>query len=79
MRRNSFKETLQSQRDFYSAFFGEEICGGECEVTIQEIDEAINDCIMMIDYSIDRGDKEEISYWRKMLQENKVQRRMLIG
>lgn len=73
------KVTLQSQREFYSAFYGEELCGNEEPVTEEELDEAIAECKMMIEYSIDRGDKEEISYWRKMLQENKVQRRELIA
>lgn len=72
------KNTLQYQREFYSAFYGEDICGIEETATEEELDEAIAECKMMIEYSIDRGDKEEISHWRKMLQENKVQRREML-
>mgnify|MGYP000065425620 FL=1 len=74
------KNTLQSQRDFYAALMGDETpCYAIEESTIEELDEAIADCIAMLQYSIDQKDKNEISYWRKLLQENKVQRRMLIA
>ena len=74
------KNTLQSQRDFYAALMGDETpCCAIEESTIEELDEAIADCIAMLQYSIDQNDKSEISYWRKLLQENKVQRRMLIA
>lgn len=74
------KNTLQSQRDFYAAFMGDETqCCSMEEFSIEELDEAISDCMAMLQYSIDQNDKNEISYWRKLLQENKVQRRMLIA
>lgn len=74
------KNTLQSQRDFYAAFMGDETqCCSMEESSIEELDEAISDCMTMLQYSIDQNDKNEISYWRKLLQENKVQRRMLIA
>lgn len=69
------RQTLQSQRDFYSALFGEEVCGGAQSAMIEELDDAIIDCMAMPQYSIDHNDKNEISYWRKLLQENKVRRR----
>ena len=73
------KNTLQSQRDFYAALFPEQsqCCSRENDLMIEELDEAINDCYAMLQCSIDQNDKKEISYWRKLLQENKVQRRML--
>ena len=74
------KNTLQSQRDFYAALMDDETpCCVIEESTIEELDEAIADCIAMLQYSIDQNDKSEISYWRKLLQENKVQRRMLVA
>ena len=74
------KNTLQSQRDFYAALMGDEtLCCAIEESTIEELDEAIADCIAMLQYSIDQNNKSEISYWRKLLQENKVQRRMLVA
>lgn len=71
------KVTLQQQRDFYSDFMGEELCPDQKEVSKEELDEVILDCQSMLRYSIDLNNKEEVSYWRKLLQENKVQRRML--
>lgn len=47
--------------------------------TIEELDEAIDDCIAMLQYSIDVNNKDEIFFWRKLLQGNKVQRRMLLN
>lgn len=55
----------------------ETLCCDENEATIEELDEAILNCTAMLQYSIDLNDKNEIAYWRKLLQENKVQRRML--
>lgn len=76
------KDTLQAERKFYAAFMGDQpSCCYENSVedsaTIEDLDEAIADCNAMLQYSIDLNDKNEISYWRKLLQENKVQRRML--
>lgn len=77
MRQKGIKMTLQQQREFYAAFFGEEPCPANNELTAKELDEAIADCQDMLQYSIDHNNKEEISFWRKLLQENKVQRRLL--
>lgn len=73
------KNTLQEQRRLYYAMFGdtESLCCEETGGTIDEYDDAINDCMAMLQYSLDQNDKSEISYWRKALQEVKVQRRML--
>ena len=71
------KVTLQQQRDFYSAFMGEEFCPEQEEISKEELDNSILDCQFMLQYSIDRNNKEDIAYFRKLLQKNKVQRRML--
>lgn len=71
------KQTLQSQHDFYFALMCEQPCYDDSSATIEELDEAISDCYAMLQYSIDHNDKEETSYWRRLLRENKVQRRML--
>ena len=78
MRENSQKVTLQEQRDFYSAIFGDS-CPAHNNVSIEEVDSAIADCKAMLDYAIDRSDKTEISYWRRLLQENKVYRREILN
>lgn len=76
------KATLQTQREFISAFYGNDFCGcceEKNEATLEEIESAIADCEMMLKESIKRSDKAEIAYWRKALQENKVSRRELLG
>lgn len=49
-------------------------CGGEM-LDPHEYDESIMDCMGMLQYSIALGDKEEIAFWRRMLQETKVAKR----
>ncbi len=76
------KTTLQDQREFVSAFYGDDFCGcyeEESEATMEEIESAIEDCEMMLQESIERSDKAEIAYWRKALQENKVSRREMLS
>lgn len=74
------KQILQDREAFCSAFFGEECCNTNDEVSsLEEIDEAISDCKAMLDYSIDLNDKNEIAFWRKLLQKNKMQRRLLVS
>ncbi len=73
------KHTLQSQREFYSSFMGESPCNQPFGLTIKELDESIAECKAILWHFIDLDNKEEISYWRKCLQEYKVQRRMLIA
>lgn len=77
--KNVAKNTLAAQREFISALFGEECPEPEEECSISDLDEAIADCEAMVRYSIDSNNKEELSYWRKLLQENKVLRRQLLS
>lgn len=81
MAKGSNKVTLQDQRDFFFAFYGDDYCGcgSDGNASLEEIDSAIADCEMMLQESIHRADKSEISFWRKMLQENKVSRRELLS
>lgn len=69
------KNTLMMQRKMYFELF-EDTCPTE-EYSIADIDHAIADCEAMVRYSIDSNNKEELSYWRKLLQENKVLRRQI--
>lgn len=73
------KQYLQQGEEFYKAMFGEECCCEEEDATLQELDVAIADCQAMLDYSIDLNDKNEIAFWRKLLQKNKMQRRLLVS
>ena len=78
MKGKKSKNTLQKQRNFYAAIFGES-CPETGNSNLKEIDNAIEDCRAMLYDAIDRSDQNEISYWRKMLQENKVQRREILS
>lgn len=70
------KVTLKEEREAYRSMFGSDsILEENTNLTRQELDEAIDDCNAMLQYSIDRNNKEETAYWRRLLQENKVQRR----
>ena len=76
------KATLQAQREFFSAFYGDDFCGcceWEREATLEEIESAISDCEMILQESIEKPDKEMTAYWRKLLQENKISRRELLN
>ena len=76
------KVTLQDQMEFISAIYGDDFCGccgEERDATLEEIENAIADCEMMLQESIRRSDKAEIAYWRKALQENKVSRREMLS
>lgn len=70
--------TLQQQRDFYSSFYGDGYCYCNADDSLENIDQAICDCRMLLEYSIDQKNTEEIAFWRKMLQENKIKRREML-
>lgn len=77
--KNKKGNTLQAERALYESLFGNESCP-VCEVShVTELDDAISDCKIMLDEAISRNNKEEISYWRKLLQENKVHRREILS
>jgi len=67
--------TLAAQRELIFSMYGE-TCSEE-EYELSDLDSAIADCEEMVRYSIERCDKEEVAYWRKLLQENKVLRRQM--
>ena len=71
-------KVLQSNETFLGAFFGEEF---SCPVpsvdvfTDKERQQSINDCYAMLQYSLDQQDKDEVAFWRRMLQRAKVEKR----
>lgn len=74
------KNTLHERMRIYTAIFGEDNCCPEQNISsIKEIDQAIGECKAMLYEAIERSDKQEISFWRKMLQENKVQKREMLS
>ena len=70
--------TMQDSQVEYFAFMGDSCCA-ECEPTLSDIDQSIAECMAMLDTAIYRTDKSEISFWRRMLQTAKVQRRELLA
>ena len=78
MERKRERSCLQDEREAVYAFFGDEYRCYETESqTKEEVEESIMDCHMMLLWAIERQDKEEISFWRKHLQENKVRKRSI--
>lgn len=73
MKKNSAEKTYDQKK-----FIAEFICCDcfEAEVEdLSEYDESISEINAMIDHSIMIGDEEEVSQWRKMLQQTKVAKR----
>lgn len=51
---------------------GEECCVAETEATPAEIEESIFEIREMLDYAIERKDKNDIASWRRMLEAAKI-------
>ena len=47
--------------------------------TIRQINQQIMECMAMIDHFIQLNNKEEIAYWRKMLQSAKLYKRRVLN
>lgn len=70
--------TMQDSETMYFAFVGES-CGARSVPVISEIERSIEECKAMLDNAIYLTNKNEISFWRRMLQTAKVQRRELLA
>lgn len=73
MKKNSAEKTYD-QKKFIAEFIGCDCFEAEVE-DLSEYDESISEINAMIDHSIMIGDEEEVSQWRKMLQQTKVAKR----
>ena len=73
MKKNSAEKTYD-QKKFIAEFIGCDCFEAEVE-DLSEYDKSIVEINAMIDHSISVGDVEEISQWRKMLQQTKVAKR----
>lgn len=73
MKKNSAEKTYD-QKKFIAEFIGCDCFESEVE-DLSEYDESISEINVMIDHSIMIGDEEEVSQWRKMLQQTKVAKR----
>ncbi len=70
--------TMQEAHAEYVSFMGE-TCVAESIPRLSELENNIEECKSMLDCAIYRADKEEISFWRRMLQTAKVQRREILA
>ena len=77
-RKRSDRMTMQDAQSEYFAFMGDS-CGVVSIPTLSDIEKSIGECKSMLDYAIYRNDRNEISFWRRMIQTAKVQRRELLA
>lgn len=70
--------TMQEAYAEYASFMGE-TCVTESTPKLGELEHNIEECKAMLDHAIYRADKDEIGFWRRMLQTAKVQRRELLA
>lgn len=73
MKKNSAEKTYD-QKKFIAEFIDCDCFEAEVE-DLSEYDESISEINAMIDHSIMIGNEEEVSNWRKMLQQTKVAKR----
>lgn len=66
--------TMQNAQAEYFAFMGDSCEPGPVP-KLSEIEHSIEECKAMLAHAIYLIDKNEISFWRRMLQTAKVQRR----
>ena len=70
--------TMQDAQSSYFTFMGDSCCA-ELTPELDDVERSIEECEAMLDRAIYRADKNEISFWRRMLQTAKVQRRELLA
>ena len=73
MKKKNSSELAYDRDNFISDFIGCECFQNECNSS--KFDESIEQINAMINYCIDIKDEEEISFWRKLLQQTKVAKR----
>lgn len=76
------KPTLMDERRMYAAMFGDERMVEEPPVSkenIESYDEAIFLCRWFLEEAIVRNDQTEASFFRRMLQEAKVNKRRALA
>lgn len=69
---------MQDARTSYFSFMGDSCCA-EFTPELDDVERSIEECEAMLDRAIYRADKDEVSFWRRMLQTAKVQRRELLA
>lgn len=68
-------EAVYDQKQFIADLIGCDCFGIGENVRLSEYDESIGEINCMIQRCIDIGDESEVSFWRKMLQQTRVEKR----
>lgn len=70
--------TMQEAQLEYFKFMGDS-CGSEPELNLNDIERNIEECKSMLYNAIYQTNKDEIKFWRRMLQTAKAQKREFLA
>lgn len=68
-------EMVYDQKRLIADLIGCGCFGIDENVDLSKYDESMEEISCMLQYCIDIGDESEVSFWRKMLQQAKVEKR----
>lgn len=68
-------EMVYEQKQLIVDFIGCDCFGIDENVDLSEYDESMEEINNMLQHCIDIGDEKEVSFWRQMLQQTKVEKR----
>lgn len=68
-------EAVYDQKQLIADLIGCDCFGIDENVDLSEYDESMEEINCMLQHCIDIGDEKEVSFWRKMLQQTKVEKR----
>lgn len=73
--KKSRSDAIYDAKKELASFAGCECCEEEETLDVKEYDKSIAEIQCMIDYFIGMENTEEVSFWRRMLQETKIAKR----
>lgn len=68
-------EMVYDQKQLIADLIGCDCFGIDENVDLSEYDESMEEINCMLQHCIDIGDEKEVSFWRQMLQQTKVEKR----
>lgn len=68
-------EMVYDQKQLIADLIGCDCFGIDENVDLSEYDKSIEEINCMLQHCIEIGDESEVSFWRKMLQQTKVEKR----
>lgn len=68
-------EATYDQKQLLADLIGCDCFGIDENVSLSEYDESIGEINCMLQYCLDIGDEKEVSFWRQMLQQTRVEKR----